>query len=132
MANVYDASKITTLIDNKTVTGYKKGSFVTANKDEENVTAESNAHGEVIFSRNNSGLGTVTITLNQTSPFVKILNNYANTNTAFPIWVDDPTNKERRGGTEAFVTKVADASYSESAEGRAYTIKVAEFKVDNY
>lgn len=132
MANVYDASKITTLINNKTVTGYKKGSFVTANKDEENVTAESNAHGEVIFSRNNSGLGTITITLNQTSPFVKILNGYANTNTPFPIWVDDPTNKERRGGTEAFVTKVADASYSESAEGRAYTIKVAEFKVDNY
>lgn len=135
MANtpgVYDASLITTTLNNMIVTGFKKGTFVTANTDGDRVTVESNAQGEASWALNNSKLGTVTLTLNQTSPFIRVLNELANKKSFFPIWVDDPINKERRGGTEAFVTKIADASFSEGVEGRAYTIKVGDFSVLNY
>lgn len=135
MANapaMYDASKITTTIANKIVSGYKKGTFVTANKDEQNVAVESNAQGEASFALNNSGLGTIVITLNQTSPWNRILNGYANKNEFFDIWVDDPINKERRGGTQAFVEKLADATFSDGVEARAYTIKVGDFSARNY
>lgn len=132
MAGIYDASKITTTLNNMVVTGFKKGTFVTANADDERVTVESNAQGEATWALNNSKLGTVTITLNQTSPFCKVLNNYISAKTFFPIWVDDPINKERRGGTEAIATKYADASYSDGTEARVYTIKVGDFSVNNY
>lgn len=135
MANapaIYDASKITTTIANKIVSGYKKGTFVTANKDEQNVAVESNAQGEASFSLNNAALGTIVVTLNQTSPWNRILNGYASKNDFFDVWVDDPINKERRGGTQAFVEKIADAAYSDGVEARAYTIKVGDFSVRNY
>lgn len=129
---VYDAALITTTLKNMIVTGYKKGTFVTANPDGERVSVESNAQGEASWAKNNSKLGTIAITLNQTSPFNRVLNDLANKGEFFPIWVDDPINKERRGGTEAMVTKVADATYSDNVEARAFTIKVGDFAVINY
>lgn len=129
---VYDAALITVTLNNAIVTGYKKGTFVTANMDDERVTVESNAQGEASWSLNNSKLGTITLTLTQTSPFNRILNQYVNSKTFFPISVDDPSNKERRGGTEAIVTKIADATFSDGNEARTYTIKVGDFTVTNY
>ncbi|WP_150284354.1 phage protein [Rummeliibacillus sp. TYF-LIM-RU47] len=129
---IYDASLITTTLNNAIVTGYKKGTFVTANFDEDRVNAESNAQGETSWSLNNSKLGTITLTLNQTSAFNKILNGYSNAKKFFPIYVDDPVNKERRGGTQGIVTKIADATYSDGVEARTYTIKVGDFEVTNY
>lgn len=132
MPNVYDASKITVIANNLNVTGFKKGTFVTANKDDDMVSVESNAQGEATWALNNSKLGTITLTLNQTSPFCKVFNEYAASKKFFPIWVDDPLCKEKRGGTEAIITKVADASYSDGTEARAYTIKVGDFTITNY
>ncbi|MED4455904.1 phage structural protein [Metabacillus fastidiosus] len=129
---IYDAAAITTTLNGAIVTGYKKGTFVTANMDEDRVTVESNAQGEASWALNNSKLGTVTLTLNQTSPYNRILNQYVNQKLFFPIWVDDPINKERRGGTEAIVTKTADATFSDGVEARSYTIKVGDFEIINY
>ncbi|KZM54910.1 hypothetical protein A3Q35_13200 [Aeribacillus pallidus] len=129
---VYDASKVTVTAKNMNVTGFKKGTFVTANKDDELVTAESNAQGETTWTVNNSKLGTITITLNQTSPFCKFFNNLAKSRELFPIWVNDPSTREKRGGTKAMVTKQADATFSDGVEGRQYTIKVGDFDVINY
>lgn len=128
---VYDASKVTVTAQNKSVTGFKKGTFVTANKDDDNVTVESNAQGEATWAINNSKIGTVTLTLNQTSPFCAFFNGLAKSRTFFPIWVFDPINKEKRGGTQAMVTKFADATFSDGNEARAYTIKVGDFDVIN-
>ena len=130
--NIYDASLITTTLNNMIVTGYKKGTFVTANMDEDRVSVESNAQGEASWSLNNSKLGTITLTLNQTSPFNKILNGYVNSKQFFPIYVDDPVNKERRGGTQGIATKSADATYSDGNEARTYNIKVGDFEIVNY
>ncbi|UZH06399.1 phage structural protein [Heyndrickxia coagulans] len=127
----FDASKVTVILNNMAVTGFKKGTFVTANKDDDDVTVESNAQGESTWTINSSKLGTIQLTLNQTSPFCKVLNQLANNHTFFPIWVNDPNNKEKRGGTQAMVTKVADATYSDGNEGRQYTIKVGDFQIIN-
>ncbi|MEK4883479.1 DUF3277 domain-containing protein [Bacillus smithii] len=131
MNGLYDASKITVTAKNMNVTGFKKGTFVTANKDDDNVTVESNAQGEAAWAINNSKLGTITLTLNQTSPFCKFFNDLANTREFFPIWVDDPVGGEKRGGTQAMVTKIADATFSDGVEARAYTIKVGDFTIIN-
>ncbi|MED1201950.1 phage structural protein [Heyndrickxia acidicola] len=128
---VYDASQIAVTAQNMSVTGFKKGTFVTANKDDDNVTVESNAQGEATWAINNSKLGTITLTLNQTSPFCKFFNGLAKSHAFFPIWVDDPIGGEKRGGTQAMVTKVADATYSDGNEARAYTIKVGDFDIIN-
>lgn len=129
---VYDASKVISTAKNKVVTGFKKGTFVTAGFDEDRVNVESNAQGEASWSLNNSGLGTMVFTLAQTSPFCKFFNDLNKTKEFFPCYVDDPANRERRGGTEAMVTKIADATYSDGIEARTYTVKVGDFTVTNY
>jgi hypothetical protein len=129
---VYDASKVTVTAKNMSVTGFKKGTFVTANKDDDLVTVESNAQGEATWAVNNSKLGTITLTLNQTSPFNAFFNNLAQSREVFPIWVDDPSGREKRGGTQAMVTKQADATFSDGIEARAFTIKVGDFSIINY
>lgn len=128
---VYDASKVTVTAKNMSVTGFKKGTFVTANKDDDLVTAESNAQGETTWAVNNSKLGTIQLTLNQTSSFCKFFNSLAQAHEPFPIWVNDPTTGEKRGGTEAMVTKQADATFSDGIEARQYTIKVGDFTIIN-
>lgn len=128
---VYDSAKITVTAQNAIVTGYKKGTFVTANKDNDTVTPESNAQGDTVWALNNDKLGTVTLTLNQTSPWCKKFNQLAGAHTFFPIWVDDPINGERRGGSQGIVTKIADATFSDQVEARAYTVKVGDFQVIN-
>lgn len=129
---MYDASTITTVLNDLIVTGYKKGTFVTAGFDEDRMTVESNAQGEASFALNNSKIGTIVITLTQTSPFNRILNSYINSKTFFPIWVDDPSQKERRGGTQGYITKPADATFSDGVEARTWTIKVGNFEIQNY
>lgn len=131
MPNMYDASTVTATVKNSIVTGFKKGTFITANYDEDRVSVESNAQGEASWSLNNSSLGTITFTLNQTSPFCKVLNDLHKAKEFFPCYVNDPSTGETRGGTEAFVTKIADATFSDSVEARAYTIKVGDFTVTN-
>lgn len=129
---IYDASTITTTINQKIVSGYKKGTFVTANPDSDRVNLEVNAQGEPSWALNNDKSGTIVVTLNQTSPWNRILTELSNKRQFFSIWVDDPTNKEKRGGSQAYISKVADATYSDAVEARTWTIKVGDFEVKNY
>lgn len=131
MSDLYDASQVTVTIQNQLVTGFKKGTFVNAAKTDNNVAAESNAFGEVAWSITNSKLGSIVLTLNQTSPWCAKLNALAEANTVFPIWVNDPISGETRGGTEALIEKISDATFSDTNDARAYTIQVGNFAVKN-
>lgn len=130
-AGLFDASKVTTTVNGLIVNGYKKGTFVTANQDSETVSLEVNAQGEGIFIGSNDTAGTVTITLNQTSSHIKRLNDIYRKKLIVPVWVNSPSDKEKRGGTQAMITKVPNATFSEGLEAREYTFKVADFTTIN-
>lgn len=131
MSDLYDASQVTVTVQNNLVTGFKKGTFINAQKTDNEVNAESNAFGETAWSITHSSLGTIVLTLNQTSPWVPQLNALAKAHTVFPIWVTDPVGGEKRGGTQAVIQKVADAQYADTNGPRAYTILVGDFQIIN-
>ncbi|MFB8733898.1 hypothetical protein ACEQPO_08070 [Bacillus sp. SL00103] len=72
----------------KIVTGFSEGTMVSASKDEDNFFKQKmSAKGEASMAITNNRLGTITLTLSQGSPFVAILNQYANNGKQFPIWI---------------------------------------------
>ncbi|EWG12746.1 phage structural protein [Cytobacillus firmus] len=126
----YDARKVTTTVNGVFVTGYADGTMVKCSKDNENFEASSSAQGDAVVSINGDSLGTIEITLSQTSPSIPYLNTLANDRNMFPIWVNSNNEiKEVTGGTKAMVTKVPDIEHGKAVASRVYTIKVFDYTV---
>lgn len=126
----YDARKVTTTVNGAFITGYADGTMVKCSKDNDNFESSSSAQGDAVVSINGDAMGTVEITLNQTSPSIATLNKLANERTMFPVWVNSNNEvKEVTGGTKAMVTKVPDIEHGKSVSNRVYTIKVFDYTV---
>ncbi|KZN96163.1 hypothetical protein AZI98_08855 [Aeribacillus pallidus] len=127
----YDATNVTVTVDGKFITGFAEGSFVECEKDETNFDVKVSAQGDVSIAKRNNTLGTITITLSQTSPSVSFLDSLANSGKMFPISVISNNEvKEKVYGTKAMVEKPANKTFSDEAEDREFTIKVFDYKVE--
>ncbi|MCE5168526.1 DUF3277 family protein [Paenibacillus profundus] len=128
----YDAMDVTVTVDGTFITGFAEGSMVEGEKDEENFSASVGAQGDVVVSEVNNPLGTITITLQQTSPSVSFLNQLANSKKTVPVWVIyGGTPKEKFGGSRARIKKPATASYSDEAEDREFELQVFDYTVES-
>jgi hypothetical protein len=126
----YDARKVVTTVDGVIITGYSDSSMVKASKDNDNFEASSSAQGDSIITINGDSLGTIEITLNQTSPSISFLDRLANERKIVPVWVNSNNEiKEVVGGTQAIITKPSDKEFGKSATNRTYTIKVLDYTV---
>ncbi|BFH10697.1 DUF3277 family protein [Paenibacillus melissococcoides] len=127
----YDAMDVTVTVDGTFITGFSEGSMVEGEKDEDNFAASVGAQGDVVVSEVNNPLGTITITLQQTSPSVSFLNQLANAKKMVPVWVIyNGTPKEKFGGSRARVKKPATSSFSNEAEDREFEIQVFDYTVE--
>ncbi|WP_332649664.1 phage structural protein [Lysinibacillus sp. 54212] len=125
----YDARKVTTVIGGVILTGFPDGSFVKCSKDNDNFEASSGAQGDVAIAINGDSLGTIEVTLSQTSPSVSYLDKLANNREMVSAWVNSVNEvKEVKGGSRAMVTKPADAEFGKSISNRVYTIKVFDYQ----
>ena len=124
----YDARKVTIVVGGQIITGFPDGSFVKATKDNDSFEASSGAQGDVAVAVNGDALGTVTITVSQTSPSISYLDQLANDRTMTSVWVNSMNEvKETVGGSKAMITKPGDVEYGKSIANRVYTIKVFDY-----
>jgi hypothetical protein len=127
----YDPMNVTVTVKNQFITGFAEGSFVECEKDEANFDTKVSAQGEVSVSKRNNPLGTVTLTLSQTSPSVSFLDSLAKSGEIFPISViSNNEPKEKVYGTQAMVEKPANKTFSDEVEDREFTIKVFDYTVE--
>jgi UTP-glucose-1-phosphate uridylyltransferase len=127
----YDASNVTVTVKGQFITGFAEGSFVECEKDETNFDVKVSAQGDVSVAKRNNTLGTITITLSQTSPSVNFLDSLANSGEIFPVSVISNNEvKEKVYGTKAMVEKPANKTFSDEVEDREYTIKVFDYTVE--
>lgn len=128
----YDSLDVTVTVDGTFITGFAEGSMVEGEKDEENFATSVGAQGDVAVSEVNNPLGTITITLQQTSPSVSFLNKLASSKKTVPVWVIyNGTPKEKFGGSQARVKKPATSSYSDEVEDREFELQVFDYVVEN-
>lgn len=127
----YDAKKCTVVVDGRFITGFDDGSMVSSEKDEDFFEAKEDAQGEVIVSEKNSNLGSVTITLSQTSPSSTFMNELAKSRKEVPVWVTyNGEPKEKSGGTRARVKKLAGREYGDEAGSREFEMTVFDYRED--
>lgn len=129
---VYDSSKVILTVDNVHITGLADGTFLTFESDADgfSYTVGANA-GDVVVSETNDEVRTATVTLQQTSPYVKYLDDIAKSKRMVPVYaMNNNEPKEKSGGTMARIQRPAARSYGKEAENREYTIVVFDYTED--
>lgn len=72
----YDPRKVNMVLNGKTITGFAKDSMISLARNEDIVSAEYGAHGDVAYCENANESGTITVTLMGTSsslPYIRKL-----------------------------------------------------------
>lgn len=131
MANItsYDAKDCTVLVDNVFITGLGED-MISGEKDEDNVSPVVGAQGDIVANKKNNSLGTITLTVQGTSPQRKHLDSLANSGKIFPIWVANKSLDEKMGGTQAMMKKPASREYGAELADREYEIQVFDYTVE--
>ncbi|MGN8233235.1 phage structural protein [Priestia flexa] len=129
MVRTYDADRASAIVNGVYITGFAEGSMMKAEPDEDYFSTKVSAKGEVIISESHNKLGTVTITVSQTSPSLPMLMRLANSKKPFPVWImyNDGTFKERAGGTQARIVKKPGKEYAAEAGSREFQFKVFDY-----
>ncbi|AIQ63315.1 hypothetical protein PSTEL_09675 [Paenibacillus stellifer] len=126
----YDANDVTVTVGGIYLTGFSED-LVTVSKDEEGVSTKVGAQGDVAVSKVNNPLGTISVTLLQTSPQVAYLNKLARSGQMVPVSViysGDP--KEVSTANEAIVKKPADREYSAEVGDRSFEFQCLDLDMN--
>ncbi|TMV49361.1 DUF3277 domain-containing protein [Paenibacillus mesophilus] len=124
----YDAKNVSVTVDSVFITGFAESTFVECEKAEDTFQTSVGAQGDVGISEVNNPLGTINLTVQQTSPSLAYLNRLAASKRIVPVWVISQNEvKEKIGGTQARVMKGAPSSFSNAIESRAFQIQVFDY-----
>lgn len=123
----YNSNDVTIVLDGVYLTGKADGTFVTTEKTEDNFTTTTTADGITVVSESNDKRGTITVTLDQTSPSLPYVSSLANSIDEFPAWVYGP-NGEQAGGTRARIQKQASKSFGKETETREFVVEVFDYE----
>ena len=130
MITSYDAKDVSVIVGGVYLTGFAEGTFVSYEKTEDNFALSVGSLGDVARAKVNNPLGTITITLQQTSPQVTYLNNLARSGKIVEARViHKVTNTEKIGGTQCFILKEAAGEFSNEISNREFTIQVMDYSV---
>lgn len=125
----YDAKDCTVVVDNIFITGLGED-MVAGEKDEEFFEPIVGAQGDIVKSVTNNTVGTVTITIQPTSPQKKHLLDLAKRKDTFPIWITNKTLGERFGGTMANLKNYPEMARGAEAEDMEFEFSVFDYVVE--
>ncbi|MGN1456960.1 MAG: phage structural protein [Acutalibacteraceae bacterium] len=125
----YNAKDCTVTIDNVRITGLGED-MISAEKEEDFFSTSVGAQGDVIKNEINNTLGTITVTVQPTSPQKTFLLGLAKRSTTFPIWCINKSLKERIGGTQASLKTFPEFSRGAEAEDMEFTFQVFDLTVE--
>ena len=125
----YDAKDTVVTVDDVFITNLGED-MVTGEKDEDFIETKVGAQGDVVINEKNDPLGTVTITVQPTSPQRAFLNSLAKRKDPFPIWCSNKVLGERFGGTMARLIKYPSAERSAEANDMEYEFKVMDYVLE--
>lgn len=127
----FDPKDVTVIYDGLVITGFAEDGMIEAEKNEDNMIPHVDILGNVSVAINADNTGKVTIPLNYTSPFIKILSDKANSHTIAPFSV---VNMNENGvdisATQAFVIKPPDIKVSKEIDSTDVEFFLADYTTD--
>ncbi len=131
MVTSYDAKDVSVIVGGVYLTGFAEGTFVSYEKTEDNYAISVGAQGDPARAKVNNPLGTITVTLQQTSPQVSYLNNLARSGKIIEARViHKGSNTEKVGGTQCFILKEAAGEFSNEISSREFTIQIMDYSLE--
>lgn len=125
----YNAKDCTILIDGVYITGLGED-MVSGSKDEEFFSTAVGAQGDIVVNEINNTLGTITLTVQATSPQKKMLINLASQGKIVPVWVSNKSIGERMGGTKARIKNYPELANGSEIDDREFEFQVFDFIVE--
>lgn len=104
--------------------------MVSCEKDEDNFSAAVGAQGDVVVNQSNNQLGTITVTVQGTSPQKAYLMGLAKTGELFDIWVINKSINEKVGGSKAMMKKPPTLEQGTELADREFEIQVFDYTVE--
>jgi len=129
MFTQYNAKDCTIIIDGVYITGVSED-MVTGSKDEEFVSSAVGAQGDVVANVINNPLGTITVTIQTTSPQKGMLIDIARESRSVPIWVTNKSIGERFGGSHAIIKNYPELAHKNEAGDREFEFQVYDYTVE--
>lgn len=126
--SAYNAKDWSVTYDGVYITGFSE-EMVNGAKDEEFFSSSVGAQGDTIANEINNDLGTVSITLQATSPSVAYLKKMAKQGKIAPLWCNNLKLKETFGGTQARIKNYAEITAAQEAEDLTFEFQVFDYTV---
>lgn len=104
--------------------------MVSGEKDEDNVSTSVGAQGDVVVNEINNDLGTITLTVQGTSPQLPYLKKLAKTKEIVDVWVNNKALGEKMGGSKAVVKKTPSLEYGTELADREIEFVVMDYTVE--
>lgn len=125
----YDANDFAVVIDDVNITGLGED-MASGEKDEELSSFQVGAQGDVVESKINNTLGTVTVTVQRTCPQKNFLLGLANRTNPFPLWVTNKALGERFGGSKAKLKSYPEIGAQAEAEDIEFEFQIIDYTVE--
>jgi len=131
MLYTYDSSKIKFIFGGQPAVGLNDGSFISVELDEDDWATTRGADGNVVRSNNQNVIATVTLTLQQTSPYNDYLSGIAiydkvTGKGVHPILIKDLFGTTLLNSRFAFISKRPNISYDIEQQGREWSFKAVK------
>ncbi len=130
LSTQYNAKDCVITVDDVYITGVGT-SMVTGTKDEQMFSTTVGAQGDVCMNETNNPLGTITITVQATSPQKPYLIDLAKSGKVVSIWVVNKSLRERMGGTQARIKNYPSMDQADTVSDRAFEFQVFDYLVEN-
>ena len=127
----YDPKEVTVNFGGFNLSGYAPGTFVVvARADNEIWKSQAGAGGEVARTKNNNKIGTVTLTLKQTSPSRTQLDLLKNSPAPLPLLVRNNSDKKFIAeAAEAWIKTDPDNEFGDEESAVEYVIECADLNM---
>ena len=129
----FDPGRVIVAFNGLRIVGFMDGTIITAERDEDASTASSGAGGDVVLVRSRNKMGTVTLTLQQTSPsnldLINQFNDYEDPETTTGVGelqIDDLDGDVLLIAETAWIKKPASFEFGTDLSGREWTFGCAQ------
>lgn len=127
----YDPRQVIILIGGIPMSGLADGTFVSIERQEDAYTAVSGADGQVARVKSNNAIGTLTLTLMQTSNSNQVLSAFAladqrNNSGTFPVLIKDNEGTTLIFSAEGWIQRMPTVEYSKDMSNREWIITLSE------
>lgn len=129
MITTYNAKDCVVTVGDVFITGLGED-MVTGEKDEDNINPVVGAQGDVVVNEVNNDLGTITLTVQGTSPQKAYLLGLAKSKEMVSIWVNNKSIGEKFGGTKAMIKKTPSLEHGAELADREFEFSVFDYTVD--